>query len=182
MLGRFIAKINKGRNRGAVMPEGFINGQGVCPQHSFRFGLGTVAANGCGAIAVYNALKLCGYRADFPVIASGLERCALRLFGWLGVAPDGIGRYLDRAGITAHKIRHYDEFVNTLEGGGVFILCYWTRKPWRSTSHFVAIEHRDGDNIVYNLYNNLDTERPVGDIANICSAAQFIRAYVMEKK
>ncbi|MBQ5317214.1 MAG: hypothetical protein J6I96_06645 [Oscillospiraceae bacterium] len=182
MLGRLIAKINVKRNNDAVRPEGFINGQGICTVHSFRFGLGTVAANGCGAIAVYNALKLCGYTADFTKIASGLEKSGLVLFGWLGVAPDGIGRYFRKAEISARKLHRYDEFVKSLENGGVYILCYWTRKPWRSTSHFVAIEHRDGNNIVYNLYNNSKTERPVGDIANICNEGQFIRAYVMEKK
>ncbi|MBQ5310528.1 MAG: hypothetical protein ILP19_00585 [Oscillospiraceae bacterium] len=180
MLGGLISKVNRGRNADAPMPEGFINGQGICPQHAFRFGVGTVARNGCGAIAVYNALRLCGKTADFFQVASGMEKCALALFGWLGVAPDGIGRYLKKIDFSARKIRRYDEFLDALSKDRVFILCYWTRKPWRSTSHFVAIERRDGRNIVYNLYNNSVAECDVGGIETMCNRKQFIRAYVME--
>ena len=179
MIGRFISKHNISRNTELPLPDDFINGQGSCAVSRYCFGLFRMAYNGCGAIAVYNALKLCGETVDFREIASKLEKY-LVLFGTFGLSPDGIGKYLSSTGREFRKFTDYNDFAENVKHGRVFIICYWTKEPWRSTSHFIAFERKHDCYVLYNLYNNSTGPVRTKDIFSICTERRYIRGYMLE--
>ena len=71
---------------------------------NFKFGLGDVASNGCGAIAVYNILVLEQKYKPFPEIIKYFDNGNENIFGYLGSNPFGVISYLKNEG---YKVNTY---------------------------------------------------------------------------
>ncbi|MBR4224968.1 MAG: hypothetical protein IKR73_09175 [Oscillospiraceae bacterium] len=174
-----IAKRNRTINGSIALPEGSISGQGQGSVSELRFGLYRMSYNGCGAIALYNALRMCGEQPDLRDIALALEP-HLVLLGTFGVHPDGMGKAIHALSHPYLRLASYDEFTRALARHRVFILCFWTKRPWCSSSHFIAFERKSDGYEVHNLYNNILAPMKIADMTAVCSRRQFIRAYVLE--
>lgn len=170
--------LNHRHNINVGEPPQFINGQGLTPIRSYRLGLFNMAYCGCPAIAVYNALRLCGKKPDLFRIGALVELYALTLFGVFGASPWRMKWVLDRVDLKYEQIKSIDGLRDRLDGN-VVILCYKTGLKWNSTWHFVAIDGREKPMLIYNRYNDLDRPSPINSIDELITPRQFITAYVI---
>ena len=87
----------------------------------FKFGIGNVADNGCGAVAMYNILKLEGKEVDFAQVIKDLEPFGTNALGLLGTNPTFIYRYLKRQGLEVSI--HFNDLEENAKKGKYVILC-----------------------------------------------------------
>lgn len=71
---------------------------------NIKFGLGNVANNGCGAIAVYNILYLEGKYKPFPEIVKFFDDGNENIFGLLGSNPFSVMSFMKNEG---YKVKTY---------------------------------------------------------------------------
>ncbi len=135
--------------------------------------------NGCGAIALYNALRLIGSKPDMGLIVTLIERYGLVLFGIFGTSPYRIRRIGSLLGAVTLPMKSFEEYEKAAEGN-VSILCCWTGKPFRSTRHFTAIDGRGGRFVVYNRYNDLETPSEIDSIGELCDSRRFVSSYIIK--
>ncbi len=175
-LGRRNYKKNSSRRR----PEGIINGQRRCVVSDFRLGLRKVSSNGCGAIAIYNALFSTGQQCDFSTISLGIEKYALRLGGILGTDPKKLENYFKNMKIAAVCASDYEDFVRVMNAVRAGILCYWVAKPGRSLLHYVAIiNNRDGTFSVCNRFANRSKPSVIDKIEKLCPKECYKAGFFM---
>ena len=143
---RLIEK-NRLHNKDFIV-KGFIFSQNNKAVADMRFGLKPMWYNGCGIIAVYNALLLLGFQNDLRKIVYYFERRGKMLWGLFGTKPWAIWRYIKKQGF---KIRlcSYKKADN-----GVYIITVWNKRPGM---HYMALKKTDSGLQVYNGYRRKDT-------------------------
>ncbi|MBQ8297357.1 MAG: hypothetical protein IJX77_06205 [Ruminococcus sp.] len=124
----------------------YINGQALGAVSRMRYGLCRMSFNGCGSIAVYNALLYLGQRQRLCDIAVRLERYRM-LFGVFGCNPKRLGRVLMQYGIDYEQPENPDE-------AQAFIISFWTGRRFMSSIHTVFGVRKNNDIRIYNRYNN----------------------------
>lgn len=123
-----------------------INGQGLEKTSEMHYGLCRMGYNGCGIIAVYNALTYIEKKQPLSDIAYHMERYRM-LFGILGCNPYRLGKALS----------HYGAAFERFGDSEAFIVSYWTGIRFFSSIHTVfCVKTSDGIN-VYNKFNNCPT-------------------------
>ncbi|MGN0666280.1 MAG: hypothetical protein ACI4KF_07110 [Huintestinicola sp.] len=165
-------------NKQLLKPKSIINGQKIGPIAEFKFGLAKMGYNGCGPIAVYNALSLSGIKADICDIILALEKQALKLGGILGTDPKKLDKFFSDNRIAALKASDYNDFVNDMNNMHVGILCYWTKKPNRSSMHYITI-YRTEDNkfVMCNRFGNRNKQYSADSMEKVCTEEQYICGY-----
>lgn len=137
-----------------------INGQKLCEYANRRFGWRRFASNGCGVLAIYNALGLIGRAIPLEQIYRHFQAWYRPRF--FGIRPIRIAQYLKKQNIsfqTAQTPEQLDEF---LKSGGVAVVSYWNRtftlmgtelpNVFRG-AHFVTIGF-DERYTIYNRFSN----------------------------
>lgn len=167
-------------NRRFPRPEGIINGQKTCIVSKLRYGLLPVSANGCGPIAVFNALTASGVKADLCEIILGMENSALHFGGIFGTDPKKLDKYMNENRIPSMKAESYADFVSVMNSVRIGILCYWTGKPYMSSSHYVTlIRTEDGRFSVCNRFSNSRSQSVITAIDKLCTEDRFISGHYM---
>ena len=140
-----------------------INGQGIEDNgiSGLKVGTkGTIAENGCGIIAIYNALTLNGIEIDFEDVLNEANNMDGLLLsgGKRGTNPNKIGNVLENHGLNYAKYNNPKDFNDAIKHGGTYIVSFWNdRKPWEG-AHIVAFtSDKDGDIIVYNVDNKIES-------------------------
>lgn len=175
-----LGKRNYEKNIRMRKPSGLINGQKSCPVSNHRLGICRMSHNGCGVIAVYNAMCQAGLDPDINVISLGIDTYALRAWGLLGTDPKKIEECMKNCRIAALKAADYNDFVNVMKSVRVGILCYWVGKPRRSLLHFVAlINNGDGKYAVCNRYSNRKSVSMVNSIEKLCPEECYVCGFFM---
>lgn len=131
---------------------------------SFSYGGGNMGANGCGVIAVYNALWSLSSGTSavpLPELIQTFEKNGAALEGVCGTAPREIDDYFRRQGYESHMIpcNGDGKMISRLEGNyETFIMLAQNTKGKPSDSwHYVSITkesngyriHNNGDNNTY---------------------------------
>lgn len=131
--------------------SGYINGQASGNQAKIRMGLWTGDFNGCGWIAIYNALYALGCRVTPANVVAYLENFGCVLEGTFGVLPDAVAMYFRLLGYI-YVDEHYfpNELPNLIKQYRATILFY----KHETGFHYVMIRYSYGFYYVYNLYNN----------------------------
>lgn len=174
------AKRRYKKNRKIHIPSDSINGQMKCCASKFRLGLFPMSYNGCGAIAVYNALYYLGQSPVLADIALGIEMYALRFWGLLGTDPEKIEKMFKECRIAAIKANDYDDFVKVMSAVKAGIVCYWVNKPKRSSLHFAAIiNDNEGKYLVCNRYSNRTKPSVIQSVEKLCSKEQYVAGFFM---
>lgn len=168
------ARQNYEKNSRMRKPAGLINGQRKCAVSDYRLGLCRMSHNGCGAIAIYNALLSAGHKPDISVIALGIECYALRLGGILGTDCRKAEVLFGKCRIPAVKASDYDDFVKVMGAVRVGILCYWVAKPKRSLLHYAAVVNNGSGFDVCNRFSNRRTPSKVRSIGEFCPKESFV--------
>ena len=142
-----LAEKNRLHNKNFIT-KGFIYSQRHRDIAEMRFGLKPMWYNGCGIIAVYNALLLLGFQEDFRQITEYFERKGKMLWGLFGTKPWSIVRYFKKRGFGLRFCR-----PKTAENG-VYIIAVWNKRPGM---HYMAIKKQVYGIQVYNGYHRGDT-------------------------
>lgn len=169
-----LGKRNYERNRRLTAPSDHINGQKNCCVSSYRLGLRKMSSNGCGPIAVYNALLYAGHKPDFNAISLGIESYALKFGGIFGTDPDKMEDFFLKCRIAAIKAKDHEDFCKVIGAVKAGIVCYWVTAPRRSFLHFAAVTSNENGFLVFNRYSNRKKPSAVSSIDKFCSKEQFV--------
>ncbi|MCI7768612.1 MAG: hypothetical protein MSJ26_11620 [Oscillospiraceae bacterium] len=169
-----LAKKNYEKNIHMRKAFGLINGQKNCAVSRHKLGIARMSMNGCGAIAIYNALFAAGHNPDFNTISLGIDCYALNTWGIFGTDPNKLEDYFRKCRIAAVKASDYEDFVKVMGAVKVGILCYWVDKPNRSLLHYVTVINNGEGFDVCNRYSNRKTPSKVRSIDKLCPKECFV--------
>ena len=134
--------------------DDLIYNQTKIPKDQWRYGFRSSAATGCGWIAVYNALRLLGYRASPEHLIRYFERQLPLIHGNTGTSVWGPALYFKKWGFPVKMTARQRDFDNLAREGDVCVLFYYWRKGWKLGAHFVTVAHREGRFVGFNTYRN----------------------------
>ena len=129
------SNINYEKNKAYLEEMGFLGliyNQSNFPD--YKYGLGTLAKNGCGAASVYNILELEGKNPSLLDITKRFDLEGQNLFGILGTRILAVKHYLEREGYDVDVYRH-DEDFNELAKNSKYAILYYVI-PSRTIGHF----------------------------------------------
>ena len=122
----------------------FIERQKNYTSHRGSFGpTGSISANGCGAIALYNVLMYFGIRAEFMTIVKRFSKLwpfALSWGGCMGTYITHLYYELKRYKLSVHPVFFTGSVVKNfhLDEDSAIILLYGWRKKWKLGAHYQA--------------------------------------------
>ena len=157
-----IGDANWGRRHAAsmepiyYMADGVINGQGAFKFSQTAFGMGSYAHNGCGAIAIYNAMQLLGYDLSLGMIYDQItNKYGLCMGGLFGIKASVIDDVFAERGITCTGYWSGNDLMQNVQEGNVVILYVMNDASTLFRGfHYVTAQYVDGQFLVYNVYNN----------------------------
>lgn len=151
----------------------YINGQALGAVSEMRYGLCRMSYNGCGSIAVYNALVYLGMKPSLSDIAVRLERYRI-LFGIFGCNPKRIGRVL---------IEYRADFRHTdhISGRGAYIISFWTGKRFLSHIHTIFCTVDEKGVTAYNRYNKKASAVKYSSTEELLKGKSLVAAYEFQK-
>ncbi len=159
----------------------YIFDQNDARVRSLRFGEKySVGDNGCGAVAVHNAMKYIGKEQDFCDVLRDME--ALRMI-WLGGAfgtkPWSPGRYFRQKNILYRKYKSPNDFKAALLTNDIGIVCTWNRRF--QGMHFYCAYYSLEENKYYsaNFRSGGNDFRPM--TLDEINSARFIVGYTLKK-
>ncbi len=148
-----------------------INGQGLGIVSRMRYGLCSMSYNGCGVIAVYNALAYTGKNQPLCEIAHYMERYKL-LFGIFGCNPYRLGDVLSHYGAA------FERFGDT-DASKAFIVSYRTKRTFISPVHTVFCVRTNDGITIYNRYNSCPVTQQCGSLSELTRGRKPIAVYNM---
>ena len=130
--------------------DDLIYNQTKIPKDQWRYGFRSSAATGCGWIAVYNALRLMGFRAKPEGLIRYFERQLPLIHGNLGTAIWGPALYFRKWGFPVKMTARRSRFDELARGSDACILFFRWRRGWRIGAHFVALRPTPDGFVGYN--------------------------------
>lgn len=128
------------------MEPSLIHKQTVCCADCGSYGKkGNVAANGCGAIAAYNAGQLLSRPFSLQEALLVLGSSALA-HGRMGTNPFALVRFLKAKGIRPRRL----SLAKTEGGQGAYIVLYLYSQNGRFSGHYTALWGEGGGFLAYN--------------------------------
>ena len=134
--------------------DDLIYNQTGIPKEQWRYGFRSSAATGCGWIAVYNALRLLGWRAAPEKLIRYFEWQLPLIHGNAGTSVWGPALYFRRWGFPVKMTARRKDFDALARESDVCILFYRWRKGWRLGAHFVTVKWENGRFVGYNTYTD----------------------------
>ena len=112
---------------------------------NLRFGFGTVANNGCGAMAVYNILYLEGKEPNFVEIIKRFDDLGENFFGLGGSKPSRVIQTLKKAGLKVTYSFNKSKFQSIAESSKYSIFLYVGIENWVPFGHYQLMLNFDGE-------------------------------------
>lgn len=140
-------------------PTGPVVNQTVGNMKKLRFGFFRSSVNGCGWIAIYNALRLMGKTPDAGKLIAELEWTGAMLFGILGTWPYSVVHYFRIRGYSVrvnYRAERYDEAAKKSE---ISIIWFFHQKG----AHFVTVKWSETHFEGYNTFSNSKSSDNWGD-------------------
>jgi hypothetical protein len=131
-----------------------IYNQTRIPREQWRYGFRSSAATGCGWIAVYNALRLLGYRARPEGLIRYFERQLPLIHGNMGTSIWGPWAYFRRWGFHAKMSACRGKFDELARNAPVCVVFYRWRRGWRMGAHFVTVRWTEAGFVGYNTFRS----------------------------
>ncbi len=139
---------------------GYINDQNTGEVGKLKYGGGTLDDNGCGIIAVNNALVSLEDKKDIRDIAKEFETGGQVLFGAFGTNPYDIGDYFKKKGYNVETFTGDDTIYNLdIPDADTYILSFWNSDKIMGGIHTVAMKKLS--NGKYRLYNQYPSIKDV---------------------
>ena len=132
---------------------------------------GTGSANGCGPVAIYNALRLLGERVQPAYVIRHLDTTGGALVGGLlGINPKAVENAFMELEYNVNHMYLPKNLDVAVKESHVSVLAY----AHNSGAHYVAIEYVDGEYHVYNEYPGDKTPRKYDSIDNWVVEGNFL--------
>jgi len=160
-----------------------INGQKICQYASLRLGWCTLKTNGCGVLAIYNALGLLGKTVPIQKILQFFH--AWYRPHWFGITPRRIGAFLRKENVP-FRVLSVKEAEAVLKNGDIAIMTYWCRCFWGrfvdpfGGAHTVCVRY-DGTFKVYNRFSNREKVYSFDRMEEILRSRRLIKLYCLQK-
>ena len=158
--------------------RGTLNGQLALPFAGEKLGLGTYGKNGCGIIAVYNALQLLGRPQPLGRIgAAFIQRHRLLFSGLGGTAPWFIAVFFREQGVPCAGSFSCRRLSETSTEGSVIVFTVMNgRHPFRGF-HTMAAQKDCGGFTVYNVGPYDSGSRRCSSLRDAFPGGVFIRGF-----
>ncbi len=117
-------------------------------QHDFpdlKFGFGNIPDNGCGAVSIYNILKLENKEPDFPYIIKQFDLCGENIFGLGGSQPTKVISLLKRYGFKVSFSLNFSNFENIAKQSKYAIYLYYGMNGIVPFGHYQLMYNYDGE-------------------------------------
>ena len=134
--------------------DDLIYNQTKIPKDQWRYGFRSSAATGCGWIAVYNALRLMGYRAKPEGLIRYFERQLPLIHGNTGTSIWGPWAYFRKWGFPARMTARRRDFDTLAGAADVSVVFYRWRRGWRFGAHFVTVQKTPAGFVGYNTFRS----------------------------
>ena len=182
-----VADADWGRRHAASMDpiyykaDGLIQGQAEFEFSQAAFGLGSYAHNGCGAIAIYNALQLLGYDVSLGMIHDQIKNkngfCMGGLFGMNALVIDDI---LTERGVACTGYLSSATLMQNVQEGTVVIIYAMNdvATVFRGL-HYVTAQYNDGQFMLYNVYSNSTQPEPANSICQPYENSCYLYGFVV---
>ena len=159
-----------------------INGQAVGNISKCRYGLFPAGFNACEMIAIYNLLKLNGYRDfSFADICFEMYNKTWAFWGLFGSNVFALHTFFKTHGISYTKTKKYKEFLKLMDQNQAGMLSFWNGDTPFKGIHTVCIKKINNMYTVYNMYNNVPVPVTCRSFSEITLPRRFIVGYVIEK-
>ena len=161
--------------------EGLINGQAVFDYANEKCGLGTYAKNGCGVIAIYNAMQLLKKPQSLSSIETAFQyKYGMILYGLGGIDPWSFGEYFDSKNIAYKGYNSYTDLEGDLSNGDVIVFTVRnSRRNILRGYHTMAARFIGGRFVVYNISSIITTPTPVNSLDPVYGDAMWIYGYIV---
>ena len=161
--------------------EGLINGQAVFEFANEKCGLGTYAKNGCGVIAIYNAMQLLKKNQSLGSIETAFQyKYGMILYGLGGIGPWSFGEYFDSKNIKYKGYSSYANLERDLSNGDVIVFTVRnSRKNIFKGYHTMAARFIGGRFVVYNISSIITTPTSVNSLDPVYDDSKWIYGYIV---
>lgn len=110
-----------------------------------NYGFGTVAKNGCGAMAVYNILKLENKNPYFPDIINKFDLCGENFFGLGGSKASRVIRVLKNYGLKTTYSLNATNYERIAQNSKYSIYLYFAIQNGNLIGHYQLLTDFDGE-------------------------------------
>lgn len=124
------------------------------PKDKWRYGFRSSAATGCGWIAVYNALRIMGYKPTATMLIKYFERQIPLFNGNTGTFVLSPAMFFKRFNFPIKITAKTGDFDDIAKQSDACILYLWWRNGAKIGAHFVALHYTENGFIGYNTYRN----------------------------
>ena len=146
--------------------DDLIYNQTKIPKDQWRYGFRSSAATGCGWIAVYNALRLMGWRVEPEKLIRYFEHQLPLIHGNTGTSIWGPAAYFKKWGFPVKMTAWRKEMDALAKEGDVCVLFYRWRRGWRLGAHFVTVKWTGTEFVGYNTFRTSDGPESYGSSLN----------------
>jgi hypothetical protein len=165
------------KNKTVELPAPYLSGQSIGVLNDMKYGLRTVGDVGCGALALYNAMRYKGLEPDLPKIIRYLELAAAPIGAVFGTFPFSMGYSLRHFGVKNKMTLSFRK----LEAAESCVIAYWTKRPVFSGGHFVfCVKQEDGTYLVHNRWSNVSEPRVCKSLREVVKKHCLIVGYVLK--
>ncbi|MBE6894673.1 MAG: hypothetical protein E7483_03670 [Ruminococcaceae bacterium] len=124
------------------------------PKDKWRYGFRSSAVTGCGWIAVYNALRIMGYKPTPAMVIKYFEQQIPLLNGNTGTFVLSPAMFFKRFNFPVNVTANTKKFDDIAQRSDACILYFWWRNKAKIGAHFVALHHTEKGFVGYNTYRN----------------------------
>lgn len=168
-------------NKKIPQGNGYINGQAKCSVSDMKYGLFTMAYNGCGVIALYNLMFFKGKKMSVADIAREIYPYSSILFGIFGNRMLRICRFFDSHRIKYKNVGKSADTISSFPKYDCCILGLWNgyRNPFKG-KHFVFVRNVGGKAVVYNYSSYLTKPKTFDSLEEYLNGRRLTVAYFFE--
>ena len=147
---------------------------------AYRFGAGSVADTGCGAVSIYNVLNILRMNPSLAEVISMTERYARPVLGGrAGANPFAAGRVLEQYHLDYELYKSADKMEAAMKNGSVSIVVMWNAETdLLKGAHFYAVEKTDRGIRSYNGPGDHQDQ----SLAGVIGKGKFIAGYTIQKR
>ena len=159
---------------------GMINGQKVFEHAEESMMFGTYRDNGCGIIALYNAMQL----LEKPQALGKIEdqvfiRGGMLAGGLLGIRPGVIGDYFSANNIPSAKYSSFEALSQDVYEGAVVVFMVQNNiDNIFDGCHYMTAQYTEGQYIVYNISSTSSDSVSISSLDPVYRNSRWICGYI----
>lgn len=161
----------------------FIFDQRAEEIQAFRYGNQSAQVDGCGPIAVYNALQLFGKEPSFAMVIKQLEQEKSLVFsGAFGTDPNSLPSVLSQYGIDSQKYSNIDKLAGAMQTGDVAVMMIWNKEgDLQQGAHYFTVQKAVDGYEAYGRNTGTNESLQKADLLEVLANGQYISGYILQQ-